>query len=82
MSDATQPAVDPDLLAVLRCPLTLSELQLQGDALVAHQGGLRYPIREGIPQMIVEEAKLPDGVATLSELCDRLEAEGVTVRRR
>lgn len=60
--------VDPKLLEMLRCPLTHSPLREEGDELVAEQGGLRYPVREGIPVMLVEEAKLPDGVASIDEL--------------
>lgn len=57
--------VDPDLLALLRCPLTRSELKQEGDFLIAQVGGLKYPVREGIPVMLVEEAQLPAGVESL-----------------
>ena len=43
-------------------------LRVEGDELVAETGGLRYPVTNGIPQMIIEEAKLPEGVASLDEL--------------
>lgn len=59
--------LDPGLLAILRCPLTRSPLRQDGDFLVAEVGGLRYPVREGIPVMLVEEAELPAGVSTLDE---------------
>ena len=59
--------IDPKLLEILRCPLTRSPLRQEGDALVAEIGGLRYPIRDGIPVLLVEEATLPEGVATLDE---------------
>jgi uncharacterized protein YbaR (Trm112 family) len=58
-------AVDPDLLSILRCPLTRSPLRQEGDFLVAEVGGLRYPVRDAIPVMLVEEAQLPDGVESL-----------------
>jgi uncharacterized protein YbaR (Trm112 family) len=58
-------AVDPDLLSMLRCPLTRSALRQEGDFLVAEVGGLRYPVRENIPVMLVEEAQLPDGVESI-----------------
>ena len=57
--------IDPDLLAILRCPLTRSRLKQEGDFLIAETGGLRYPVRDGIPVMLVEEAKLPAGVESL-----------------
>ena len=59
--------VAADLLEILRCPLTLSRLHPEGGWLVAEVGGLAYPVREGIPVMLVEEARLPDGVASLDE---------------
>ena len=40
---------DPELLHILVCPLTRSPLKIEGDELVATVGGLRYPIRDGIP---------------------------------
>ncbi|MCC6240038.1 MAG: Trm112 family protein [Phycisphaerales bacterium] len=59
--------IDPELLSILRCPLTLSALHQEGDWLIAEQGGLRYPVRDGIPVMLMEEATLPPGV-TLAQL--------------
>ena len=64
----TQPKsniVDADLLSILRCPLTRSKLRQEGDSLVAETGGLRYPVRDGIPVMLVEEARLPEGIDSL-----------------
>jgi uncharacterized protein YbaR (Trm112 family) len=58
-------AIDPDLLSILRCPLTRSKLRQEGDFLIAEVGGLRYPVRDGIPVMLVEEARLPDGIESL-----------------
>ncbi|HEX8341395.1 MAG TPA: Trm112 family protein [Tepidisphaeraceae bacterium] len=63
--------IDQQLVDMLRCPLTLSPLTRDGDELVAAVGGLRYPIRDGIPVMLPEEAKLPEGVATLEEFKKR-----------
>jgi uncharacterized protein YbaR (Trm112 family) len=60
--------LDPALLETLRCPLTLSRLRQEGDFLIAEVGGLAYPVRDGIPVMLIEEAKLPPGVASLDEL--------------
>ena len=60
--------VDSDLLEILRCPLTRSRLRPEGEFLVAEVGGLAYPVRDGIPVMLIEEAKLPAGVSSLDEL--------------
>lgn len=64
--------IDPELLDILRCPLTHSKLRPEGDFLIAEVGGLAYPVRDGIPVMLMEEAKLPAGVASLEELKARL----------
>ena len=61
-------AIDPELLKILVCPLTRSPLRQEGEELVASVGGLRYPIRDGIPILLIDEAKLPSGVASLDEL--------------
>jgi uncharacterized protein YbaR (Trm112 family) len=72
-SSPTSAQLDPSLLEVLRCPLTRSKLRLEGDFLIAEVGGLAYPVREGFPVMLVEEAKLPDGVQSLEELKTKLQ---------
>ncbi len=64
------PTIEADLLEILVCPLTRSRLRQEGDELVAEEpegAGLRYPIRDGIPILLVDEAKLPEGVADLNE---------------
>jgi hypothetical protein len=67
MSDSTSQSstIDADLLSILRCPLTRSKLRQEGDWLIAEVGGLSYPIRDGIPVMLIEEAKLPGGFDSL-----------------
>ncbi len=67
MPETTTNALNPDLLSILRCPLTRSPLRQEGDALVGEVGGLRYPIRDGIPVLLVEEAKLPTDISSLDE---------------
>ena len=76
MPETQTQEIDDALVGILRCPLTLSPLRREGDELVAEVGGLRYPIREGIPQMLVEEAKLPEGAASLDDLKKRLKDRG------
>jgi len=65
MPNTAAAAVDPELLSMLCCPLTRSPLRQEGEFLVAEIGGLRYPVRDGIPVMLIEEAQLPAGVETL-----------------
>jgi uncharacterized protein len=53
------PAVDPKLLEILVCPVTKETLQYDKDAqeLVSKGAGLAYPIRDGIPIMLPDEAR-------------------------
>ncbi len=53
--------IDQKLLEILACPLCKTEVKLEGERLVCVQCGRRYPIREGIPVMLVEEAEQPEG---------------------
>ncbi len=63
--DNSSNTVDPDFLKMLVCPLTRSPLRQEGDDLVGEVGGLRYPIRDGIPQLLIDEAKMPEGIIDL-----------------
>ena len=56
MDSTTPNTIDPELVNLLRCPLTRSRLKLEGDFLVAEVGGLKYPVREGIPVMLIGES--------------------------
>ncbi|MCZ8311950.1 MAG: Trm112 family protein [Magnetospirillum sp.] len=55
-------AVDPKLLEILVCPVTKGTLRYDADAgeLVSEAAGLAYPIRDGIPIMLVDEARRID----------------------
>jgi len=75
-SSSSSNRIDSELLEILRCPLTRSKLHQEGDWLVAEVGGLSYPVREGLPVMLMEEAKLPKGVESLADLKSKLQAEG------
>ena len=52
--------IDEELLKILACPLCKTDVKLEGDKLVCVNCGRRYPIKDGIPVMLVEEAELPD----------------------
>ncbi len=72
MSDETQTREDlpisSDLLEILRCPEAVQEKEKYGDDpgrlrlvhnswLVCDDSGLKYPIRDGIPVMLIEEGQ-------------------------
>jgi uncharacterized protein YbaR (Trm112 family) len=52
--------IDPKLLEILVCPVTKTRLLWQGDELISEAAALAYPIRNGIPIMLVEEARSLD----------------------
>ena len=54
--------IDPEMLALYACPACDDRPPVcqQGDTLVCTQCGRIYPIREGIPVLLVEEATLPN----------------------
>ena len=56
------PDVDPKLLEILVCPVTKAPLTYDRERqeLVSKKAGLAYPIREGIPIMLPEEARVLD----------------------
>ena len=53
--------IDEPLLKVLVCPACKTKVLHQGDSLVCQNPdcGLRYPIRDDIPVMIIDEAEKP-----------------------
>ncbi len=61
---ATPPAarVDPKLLEILVCPLTKGPLRYDAERqeLISDRASLAYPIRDGIPIMLVDEARRLD----------------------
>lgn len=71
MKNQTQPAksvrsrgaVDPRMLELLVCPLTYGPLKFDAETgeLISARANLAYPVRDGIPIMLVSEARqLPE----------------------
>ncbi len=58
--DRTAPEVDPRLLEILVCPVTHGPLTYDRDKaeLVSRSARLAYPIRDGVPVMLPEEARV------------------------
>ncbi len=68
MNDTAAPPISLDLLEILRCPLAVQEKEKYGADpgrlelvhncwLVCADSGLKYPIRDGIPVMLIEEGQ-------------------------
>jgi uncharacterized protein len=53
--------IDRELLEILACPLCKADVRLDGDRIVCSKCGRRYPIRDDIPVMLIEEAEVPPG---------------------
>jgi uncharacterized protein YbaR (Trm112 family) len=71
--------ISPELLDLLRCPLDPSHTRVEtgADGLVCQRCRLTFPVRDGIPCMLVEEAVLPAGCASVAALpCQQKLAEG------
>jgi uncharacterized protein YbaR (Trm112 family) len=56
-------SIDPALLEILVCPLTRTPLRYDEAAqeLVSEAAGLAYPIRNGVPVMLPDQARRLDG---------------------
>jgi len=53
--------IDKELLEILACPACKASVRQEGDRIVCTKCGLRYPIRDDIPVMLVDEAERPSG---------------------
>jgi uncharacterized protein YbaR (Trm112 family) len=56
--------VDAELLAILACPLDKQPVTREGNYLVCQECHRHYPIREGIPVMLIDEALTPEQAAS------------------
>ena len=58
-TDRPASSVDPKLLEILVCPLTKGPLEYDAEKqeLISRSAKLAYPIRDGIPIMLPEEAR-------------------------
>lgn len=61
MTDS-KPGIDPKLLEILVCPITKGPLEYDAEAqeLISRQAQRAYPIRDGIPIMLADQARVLD----------------------
>ncbi|KAB7742323.1 Trm112 family protein [Parvibaculum sedimenti] len=59
MADTRAPEVDPKLLEILVCPVTKTTLRYDRERqeLISDKARLAFPIRDGIPIMLADEAR-------------------------
>ena len=53
--------IDKELMDILACPLCKTCVKQEGDRIVCSKCGRRYPIKDDIPIMLIDEAELPGG---------------------
>ncbi len=53
--------IDKEFLEILACPVDKAPVKKEGEEIVCTECGRRYPIKDGIPVMLIEEAVLPKG---------------------
>lgn len=49
--------IDKELLEILACPACKGDVKLDNNKIVCQKCGKKYPIREGIPVMLIDEAE-------------------------
>jgi uncharacterized protein YbaR (Trm112 family) len=49
--------MDKELLAILACPACQGDVELKENKILCAQCGRKYPIKDGIPVMLVDEAE-------------------------
>ena len=52
--------VDQELLSILACPICKKGVRQEGEKIICDKCGRKYPIRDDIPIMLVEEAERPE----------------------
>ncbi len=52
--------IDKELLAILACPACKADVVLMNDKIVCTKCGLKYPIKDDIPIMLIDEAEKPE----------------------
>lgn len=57
------PGIDPKLMEILVCPVSKGPLRYDAEhqELISDKAGLAFPIRDGIPIMLPDEARPIDG---------------------
>lgn len=66
--------ISSELLELLRCPMDPSNTRLEAadTSLICQRCRVHFPIRDGIPCLLIEEAQLPEGCAGVDALpCQR-----------
>ena len=49
--------IDKELLDILACPACKQDVELKDNKIVCKKGGRKYPVKDGIPVMLINEAE-------------------------
>lgn len=60
--------ISTELLEILRCPVGKAKLKQENNFLICTNCGAKYPIDDGIPILLIDEAILPEGISSVNEL--------------
>jgi uncharacterized protein YbaR (Trm112 family) len=60
--------LNEELLTLLVCPMGKAPLRREADILICTRCGTRFAIKDEIPDMLIEDAELPAGCASLADL--------------
>lgn len=52
--------IDKGLLDIIACPLCKANVRSENEKIICTKCGRRYPVKDGIPIMLIDEAELPD----------------------
>ncbi len=52
--------IDKELLEILACPLCKTDVLFENEKLVCTKCGRKYPVKDDIPIMLIDEAELPE----------------------
>lgn len=60
--------LNEELLTLLVCPMGKAPLRREADMLICTRCGTRFAVKDEIPDMLIEDAELPAGCASLADL--------------
>ena len=57
-----------EFLSLLACPMAKAPLRQEGQTLVCTRCGPRFAVNDDIPNLIIQDAELPPGCASIADL--------------
>ena len=57
-----------EMFSGLVCPIGKYPLKLEGGYLICEYCKVGFPVKDGIPDLLIEDARLPEGINSISEL--------------